>query len=84
MSKDNADSGFGFKDKAKAEETLKLLESEDSHYQVLTVKGLLGRAKKVLTCELKITFLHSYLLSFNYFNFVQKKFECQVVQMFVS
>ncbi|XP_026472700.1 uncharacterized protein LOC113376845 isoform X2 [Ctenocephalides felis] len=49
MSKDNADSGFGFKDKAKAEETLKLLESEDSHYQVLTVKGLLGRAKKVLT-----------------------------------
>ncbi|XP_013178968.1 PREDICTED: microtubule-associated protein 1A [Papilio xuthus] len=43
------DSGFGFKDKAKAEETLRLLEEHDPNYRRLTVRGLLGRAKRVLS-----------------------------------
>lgn len=43
------DSKFGFKDKEKAVETLKLLESEEMQYQKLTVRGLVGRAKRVLT-----------------------------------
>lgn len=47
MSKE--ESKYGFKDKAKAEESLELLKSEDHKYQVLTVRGLLGRAKRVLT-----------------------------------
>lgn len=47
MSKE--ESKYGFKDKAKAEETLELLKSEDQKYQTLTVRGLLGRAKRVLT-----------------------------------
>ncbi|XP_065093908.1 uncharacterized protein Ude [Ochlerotatus camptorhynchus] len=47
MSKE--ESKYGFKDKAKAEETLELLKSEDHKYQALTVRGLLGRAKRVLT-----------------------------------
>ena len=49
MSKE--ESKFGFKDKAKALETLELLKSEDSKYQLLTVRGLLGRAKRVLTSK---------------------------------
>ncbi|XP_048002511.1 uncharacterized protein LOC125239076 [Leguminivora glycinivorella] len=50
MGKDEKeDSGFGFKDKAKAEETLKLLEQHDPNYRRLTVRGLLGRAKRVLS-----------------------------------
>lgn len=43
------ESKFGFKDKEKAEETLKLLEEHDMQYRKLTVRGLLGRAKRVLT-----------------------------------
>ncbi|XP_045783215.1 uncharacterized protein LOC123879510 [Maniola jurtina] len=46
---DKEDSGFGFKDKAKAEDTLRLLEKHDANYRRLTVRGLLGRAKRVLT-----------------------------------
>ncbi|XP_072947047.1 uncharacterized protein Ude [Epargyreus clarus] len=46
---DKEDSGFGFKDKAKAEETLRLLEEHDMNYRRLTVRGLLGRAKRVLS-----------------------------------
>ncbi|CAG4970185.1 unnamed protein product [Colias eurytheme] len=46
---DKEDSGFGFKDKAKAEETLRLLEEHDANYRRLTVRGLLGRAKRVLS-----------------------------------
>jgi len=45
------DSKFGFKDMEKALETLKLLESHDMQYRKLTVRGLLGRAKRVLTSE---------------------------------
>lgn len=47
MSKE--ESKYGFKDKAKAEESLELLKTEDHKYQTLTVRGLLGRAKRVLT-----------------------------------
>ncbi|KAL0809131.1 hypothetical protein ABMA28_012755 [Loxostege sticticalis] len=46
---DKEDSGFGFKDKAKAEETLRLLEEHPLNYRRLTVRGLLGRAKRVLS-----------------------------------
>ncbi|XP_038221399.1 uncharacterized protein LOC119839250 [Zerene cesonia] len=46
---DKEESGFGFKDKAKAEETLRLLEQHDANYRRLTVRGLLGRAKRVLS-----------------------------------
>lgn len=46
---DKEDSGFGFKDKAKALETLRLLEEHDPNYRRLTVRGLLGRAKRVLS-----------------------------------
>lgn len=49
MSKE--ESKYGFKDKEKAVESLKILESEDVAYQKLTVRGLLGRAKRVLTSE---------------------------------
>ncbi|XP_026325463.1 uncharacterized protein LOC113234369 [Hyposmocoma kahamanoa] len=50
MGKDEKeDSGFGFKDRAKAEETLKLLEAHDLNYRRLTVRGLLGRAKRTLS-----------------------------------
>ncbi|XP_059607632.1 uncharacterized protein LOC132255558 [Phlebotomus argentipes] len=41
--------GYGFKDKQKALDTLKLLENQDSQYRMLTIRGLLGRAKRVLT-----------------------------------
>lgn len=54
MAKENGDSQFGFKDKAKAEETLTLLEEHDMQYRKLTVRGLLGRAKRVLTSEFTI------------------------------
>jgi len=46
---ENGESKFGFKDKAKAEETLQLLESHEMQYRKLTVRGLLGRAKRVLS-----------------------------------
>lgn len=50
MGKDEKeDSGFGFKDRAKALETLRLLERHDANYRRLTVRGLLGRAKRVLS-----------------------------------
>lgn len=51
MAKENGDSQFGFKDKAKAEETLSLLEEHEMQYRKLTVRGLLGRAKRVLTSK---------------------------------
>ncbi|XP_058464820.1 uncharacterized protein LOC131438669 [Malaya genurostris] len=47
MSKE--ESKYGFKDKVKAEESLELLKTEEHKYQLLTVRGLLGRAKRVLT-----------------------------------
>lgn len=43
--------GLGFKDKEKALETIQLLEGRDPDYQKLAVKGLIGRAKRVLTCN---------------------------------
>uniref|UniRef100_A0A182NT23 Uncharacterized protein n=1 Tax=Anopheles dirus TaxID=7168 RepID=A0A182NT23_9DIPT len=43
------ESKYGFKDKAKAEESLELLKTEDQKYQLVTVRGLIGRAKRVLT-----------------------------------
>lgn len=54
MGKDESasESKFGFKDKNKAEETIKLLAEHDMQYQKLTVRGLLGRAKRVLTSKL--------------------------------
>jgi len=45
------ESKFGFKDMEKALETLKLLEDHDMQYRKLTVRGLLGRAKRVLSSE---------------------------------
>lgn len=50
MSKDSStsESQFGFKDKSKAEETIRILAEHDPQYQKLTVRGLLGRAKRVL------------------------------------
>lgn len=48
---DKEDSKFGFKNKEKAEETLVLLESHDMQYRKLTVRGLLGRAKRVLSSK---------------------------------
>ncbi|CAG9854686.1 unnamed protein product [Phyllotreta striolata] len=41
--------GMGFKDKDKALETLRILEGRDADYQRLSVKGLVGRAKRTLT-----------------------------------
>lgn len=49
---ENTDSKYGFKNAEKAKETLKLLASEEKQYQTLTVRGLLGRAKRVLTSML--------------------------------
>ncbi|CAH2083553.1 unnamed protein product [Euphydryas editha] len=49
MGKDEKNSQFSFKDKEKAEETLKMLEEHDPNYRRLTVRGLLGRAKRVLS-----------------------------------
>ncbi|GBP70840.1 hypothetical protein EVAR_53504_1 [Eumeta japonica] len=44
--------GLGFKDKETAEQSLQVLEGRDPDYQKLAVKGLIGRAKRVLTsCE---------------------------------
>jgi len=45
----NGESKFGFKDRKIAEETLQLLESHEMQYRKLTVRGLLGRAKRVLS-----------------------------------
>lgn len=47
MSKDEPK--YGFKDKQKAEDSLQLLAQEELGYQKLTVRGLLGRARKVLS-----------------------------------
>ncbi|XP_023029544.2 uracil-DNA degrading factor [Leptinotarsa decemlineata] len=51
MSETKADTvpGLGFKDKEKAEETIKNLEGRDPDYQRLAIKGLIGRAKRTLT-----------------------------------
>lgn len=51
MSEVKADTvpGLGFKDKDKALESLKILEGRDPDYQKLAVKGLIGRAKRVIT-----------------------------------
>lgn len=46
--KEETESQYGFKNKEKADETLKLLAEHDLQYQKLTVRGLLGRAKRVL------------------------------------
>lgn len=43
------ESKYGFKDKSAAEDSLKLLAKEELQYQKLTVRGLIGRAKRVLT-----------------------------------
>lgn len=43
--------GLGFKDKEKAFETIKNLEGRDPDYQKLAIKGLIGRAKRTLTCK---------------------------------
>ncbi|KAI8431679.1 hypothetical protein MSG28_016157, partial [Choristoneura fumiferana] len=51
---DKEDSGFGFKDRAKAEETLRLLEQHEPNYRRLTVRGLLGRAKRVLSKAMEV------------------------------
>lgn len=48
--------GLGFKDKDKALETIKNLEGRDPDYQKLAVKGLIGRAKRTLTCKSFIDF----------------------------
>lgn len=53
-------SGLGFKDAAAAEESLRVLEGRDPDYQLLAVKGLLGRAKRVLTCMLYFIFYFQY------------------------
>lgn len=45
------ESQYGFKDKNKALQTVELLKSKEMAYQKLTVRGLLGRAKRVLTRE---------------------------------
>lgn len=45
---DKGESKFGFKDMAKALETIEILKSHELQYQKLTVRGLLGRAKRVL------------------------------------
>lgn len=41
--------GLGFKDKEKAQETIKNLDGRDPDYQKLAIKGLVGRAKRTLT-----------------------------------
>lgn len=51
MGKEESESQFGFKNKEKADETIKLLAEHDLQYQKLTVRGLLGRAKRVLTSK---------------------------------
>lgn len=49
---DNAsESQYGFKDEAKAKDTIRLLQEHELQYQKLTVRGLLGRAKRVLQSE---------------------------------
>lgn len=42
---------LGFKDKDKALETIKALEGRDPDYQKLAIKGLIGRANRVLTSK---------------------------------
>lgn len=51
MASDKPDTvpGLGFKDKEKAQETIKNLEGRDPDYQKLAIKGLIGRAKRTLT-----------------------------------
>lgn len=51
MSEAKADTvpGLGFKDKDKAQETIKNLDGRDPDYQKLAIKGLIGRAKRTLT-----------------------------------
>lgn len=48
--KPDAVAGLGFKDKEKACETISILKGRDPDYQKLAIKGLIGRAKRVLTC----------------------------------
>lgn len=51
MSKEKSDSvpGLGFKDNEVALQTIKNLDGRDPDYQKLAVKGLIGRANRVLT-----------------------------------
>lgn len=65
------ESKYGFKDKSKALETIELLKSKELAYQKLTVRGLLGRAKRVLTCEFLGRF--SDFIAINRFNFEMRK-----------
>lgn len=60
MSKE--ESKFGFKDKNKAEETITLLEEHDMQYRKLTVRGLLGRAKRVLTSKFNVVIVEEFLI----------------------
>lgn len=57
MGKEESESQFGFKNKEKADETIKLLAEHDLQYQKLTVRGLLGRAKRVLTSKFLLEIL---------------------------
>ncbi|XP_069965487.1 uncharacterized protein [Bactrocera oleae] len=41
--------GLGFKDKAAAEATLRILQDRDPDYQKLAIKGLIGSSKRVLS-----------------------------------
>ncbi|KAF9815565.1 hypothetical protein SFRURICE_010680 [Spodoptera frugiperda] len=62
--------GLGFKDRAAAEGTLRELEGRDPDYQRLAVKGLIGRAKRVLTCtrdETKISNIKEAMAIFEKF-----------------
>lgn len=44
------ESGLGFKDKEKALRSIKSLEERDVNYQYNAIKGLVGRAKRVISC----------------------------------
>lgn len=73
MSKDSesGESQFGFKNKEKAEETIKILAEHDIQYQKLTVRGLLGRAKRVLKSKYDA---YKSTISHNEANYVWKQF----------
>lgn len=57
-----SESQYGFKDEAKAKETIHLLQQHELQYQKLTVRGLLGRAKRVLQSD----YLNCYCMSIKY------------------
>lgn len=61
---DVSDTKYGFKDKEKAQETLALLANHDLQYRKLTVRGLLARAKRVLTSRRPISNLTKIIIAF--------------------